>query len=100
MDVRDYCSNMAAELNGWKAKMYDVTRKLDKLSSGDKEKVVHEINELHIIIEELNDRIDKLNRACPTEWAPDKDALDGKFNYMKNKLKTVWDQVSPGDIGG
>ena len=38
MDVKSYCGSLAIELTGWKAKVYDITRKLDKMSSGDKEK--------------------------------------------------------------
>lgn len=40
MDVRDYCDSLVTELTGWKAKMYDVMRRLDKVPSGDKEKVL------------------------------------------------------------
>ena len=34
MEFKDYCGSVAIELSGWKAKMYDVVRKLDKVSSG------------------------------------------------------------------
>ena len=40
MDVKSYCDSLTIELTGWKAKVYDIVRKLDKMSSGDKEKVV------------------------------------------------------------
>ena len=32
MDVLDYCKGMEMELTAWKAKLYDLTRKVDKLS--------------------------------------------------------------------
>ena len=48
MHVRDYCDNVSAELMGWKVKMYDVMRKLDKVSSGDKEKVQPYLNDIHM----------------------------------------------------
>ena len=38
MDVKSYCDSLVIELTGWKAKVYDVVRKLDKMSSGDKAK--------------------------------------------------------------
>ncbi len=100
MDVRDYCSSLAIELNGWKAKMYDVVRKLDKVSTGDKQKVFPMVNELHMILEELDDRIARLRKECPVQWEPDKIDLEGKFREMKTKWEAVWDKVSPGDIGG
>ena len=100
MDVRDYCSSLGIELSGWKAKMYDVVRKLDKVSSGDKQKVVPMVNELHMILEELDDRMDRLKKECPAQWEPDKIDIEGKFKVMKTKWEEVWKNVSPADIGG
>lgn len=100
MDMKHYCGSVAIELNGWKAKMYDVVRKLDKVSSGDKQKVLPMVNELHMILEELDDRVDRLKRECPTEWAPDKIDIEGKLHIMKTKWEEVWKTVSPGDVGG
>lgn len=100
MDVKDYCNGVAIELTGWKAKMYDVVRKLDKVSSGDKQKVVPMVNELHMILEELDDRVERLRRECPTQWKPDKLDLDTKFHQIKTKWEDVWGNISPGDAGG
>ncbi len=33
MDVKDYCGSMSAELTAWKSKMYDITRRLDKMGT-------------------------------------------------------------------
>jgi len=100
MRVEDYCKGVAIELSGWKAKMYDVVRKLDKVPSGDKQKVVPMVNELHMILEELDDRVERLRRECPTQWEPDKIDIENKFHMIKTKWNEVWDKVSPGDIGG
>ena len=45
MDIKDYCSGVQSELTGWKAKIYDVVRRLDKMSTGDKIKVVPHVND-------------------------------------------------------
>jgi predicted nuclease with TOPRIM domain len=100
MDAKDYCGSLVTELSGWKAKMYDVTRKLDKVSSGDKEKVVPMVNELHMILEELDDRVERLKTDCPTQWGPDKIDIEGKFHALETKWEEAWKNVSPGDIGG
>jgi hypothetical protein len=100
MDVKDYCSNLTVELAGWKAKVYDVVRKLDKMSTGNKEKVVPEVNELHIIIEELGDRIAKLRTQCPTSWAPERKEIENKAGYLRTKLDKIWNTISPSDVGG
>jgi len=100
MDLQSYCDSMSSELTAWKAKVYDVVRKLDKTPSGDKTKVVPYVNELHMIIEELGGRITKLRTECPTVWEPEKKELEGKITHLKKKWEEVWHNVSPGDIGG
>lgn len=100
MDVKSYCDSLVIELTGWKAKVYDVVRKLDKVSSGDKQKVVPQVVELHMIIEELDDRIDRLKRECPIEWKPAKIELEGKVSALKTKWEQVWQNISPADFGG
>lgn len=100
MDVKSYCDSLVIELTGWKAKVYDVVRKLDKMSSGDKEKVVPQVVELHMFIEELDDRINRLKKECPIEWKPEKIELEGKFSGLKTKWENVWQNISPGDFGG
>jgi len=100
MEVKSYCDSLVIELTGWKAKVYDIVRKLDKISSGDKQKVVPQVAELHMIIEELDDRIDRLKRECPIEWHPEKIELESKVAKLKKKWEEVWQNVSPGDFGG
>lgn len=100
MDVNEYCGSLATELSGWKAKMYEVTSKFDKVSSGDKQKVIPMVNELHMILEELDDRVERLKRECPTQWEPDKIDIEGKFQPANTGWEEGWKSVSPGDIGG
>ena len=53
MEVKDYCRSIEVELYGWKAKMYDMVRKVDKLKGSDKEKVASQVDELHKHISEM-----------------------------------------------
>ncbi len=100
MDVTDYCNNVTVELAGWKAKMYDLAKKLDKVPTGSKEKVVNEVNELHMIIEELGDRIERLRKECPISWKPERTEIENKVGYLGRKLGDVIDAISPSDVGG
>ncbi len=90
MHVRDYCDNVSAELMGWKVKMYDVMRKLEKVSSGDKEKVQPYLNDIHMILESLDDRIAQLRTECPTEWDPQKKEVD----EVLGKIQVRWDEAA------
>jgi len=96
MDVKDYCNNLSVELSGWKAKMYDIVRKLDKLPTGQKEKFSPQIGDLHMIIEELEDRVERLQKECPTEWKPDEVEINKKISHMQEIMKDVWTPLSIG----
>ncbi|MGO9567353.1 MAG: hypothetical protein ACLP5H_07435 [Desulfomonilaceae bacterium] len=100
MELDTYCENLAVELSGWRVKVNDVVRKLDEAASGDKEKVVPEINDLHMIMEELDERINKLRAECPTAWEPQRAEVEGKMAHLKHTWEGVWENVSPGDAGG
>ena len=100
MDVTSYCENVSKELTGWKAKVDGIVKKLDKMPSGDKEKVVPQVNELHALMDEIDDRIARLKRECPAEWSPDKIELDSKISRIINIYEEVWPNVSGADVGG
>lgn len=100
MDIRDYCSGLQSELNGWRAKVQDVAVKFDRRATGDKDKVAHEIRNIHMIVEELSDRIERLKNACQTQWEPDNIELESSVTQRETNWQGVWDKVSPADIGG
>ena len=50
MELQEYCQNVEEELTGWKAKVYDVMHRPDKVDTGDKGKIVSQVNDLHIIV--------------------------------------------------
>ena len=100
MDVTSYCENVSKELTGWKAKVDGIVKKLDKMPSGDKEKVVPQVNEMHALMDEIQDRIERLKRECPAEWSPDKIELDSKISRINNIYEEVWPNVSGADVGG
>jgi hypothetical protein len=88
---------VSLELSGWKSKVDGLVRKLDHMSTGSKEKVVNEVNELHIIAEELSDRIDGLAKFCSTDWRAQKE--DHNVIWPEQSGST-WNRVSQSDIGG
>jgi ABC-type phosphate transport system auxiliary subunit len=99
-DVHSYCDNLVAELTVWKAKIYDVVRRIDKLSSGDKGKFSDQVNDLHMFVEELENRMARLRNECPTDWSSDQIEMNNKFDHLKGKLNDIQANFSPGDIGG
>lgn len=100
MDVKSYCDSLTIELAGWKAKVYDIVRRLDKMPSGAKEKVVPQVSDLHVLIEELDDRIGRLKNQCPTDWSPDKIELQSRLTKISNVCEKCWENISGAEVGG
>jgi hypothetical protein len=100
MDLESYCGCVGAELTGWKAKLGRVVDELDHIATGDKTKVAPQVNELHMIMEEFDDRINRLRTHCSTQFAPEKIEVEGKFSGTSPDTKGVRDNVSPADFGG
>jgi hypothetical protein len=77
--VQDYCDNVAAELDVWKSKFYDVMTRIDGLSSGDKAKMGDHISDLHIFAGELENRVERLRHECSTDYKPDEIEMELKL---------------------
>jgi hypothetical protein len=89
MELNDYCKYMSMELTAWKAKMYDVVRRVDKLGTAEKEKVLANVEDLHMLVAEMEDRVDKLTKECPTEWSPIKNEIDNAHVDMRSKYENT-----------
>lgn len=66
MANRDYCSNVSAELSEWSEKLHKLSSDIDRIPSINKYRLLPQIEELHIIMTELDDRLCDLMNACPT----------------------------------
>ncbi len=103
MDVKDYCKGMETEMTAWKAKLYDVMRKVDGLGSAEKEKVLPNIEDLHMLLNEMADRVEKLKTECPSDWSPMKEEIEGGSVDMRSKYEDTMDYIgkaSPVSIAG
>jgi hypothetical protein len=76
---------MNMELTAWKAKMYDVTRRIDKLGTAEREKILGNVEDLHMLLAQMDDRVQQLARECPSEWSPIKKEIDEAHVDMRSK---------------
>jgi len=93
MDVMDYCNNVGIELTAWKAKLYDMIRRIDSMPSGAKEKMLGSVGDLHNVVTELEDRINSLKSECPTEWSPQKKEIDDAHVDMRSKYDEAMEAI-------
>jgi len=66
MANRDYCSNVSEELAEWSTRLHKLSGDIDRIPSINKYRLLPQIEELHIIMTELDDRLCDLMNACPT----------------------------------
>jgi len=93
MDVKDYCKGMETEMTAWKAKLYDVMRRVDKLGSAEKEKVLSNIEDLHMLLEEMTDRVESLKTECPSDWSPVKNEIEEGHVDMRGKYEETMEYI-------
>ena len=93
MKAKDYCRTVEVELYGWKAKMYDMVRKVDKLRRSEKEKVASKVEELHNHISEMERLIDQLQSECPIDFGPQKKKLEETGEGLKKKYEDAMSAV-------
>lgn len=93
MDVMDYCKSMETEMIAWKAKLYDAMRKIDKLGTAEREKVLPNIEDLHIILEEMAGRVSQLRSECPSQWNPEKKDIDDGVIDMRGKYEETMEFI-------
>jgi hypothetical protein len=93
MDAKDYCRSVEIELYGWKAKMYDMVRKVDKLRSSEKETIAARVEELHGHITDMERLIEQLQTECPVDFGPQKNQLEKTGEGLKKKYEDAMSAV-------
>jgi hypothetical protein len=96
---------MEAELTAWKANVYDIVHKMDGLTGGEKEKILPNIEDLHILIAEMDDRIEQIRKNCTPETGIDDIKSDReKFDKSLVSLRVSADEamrgLGAGNFGG
>jgi hypothetical protein len=66
MAKKEYCSNVSTELEEWSEKLHKLSSKIDRISTGDKYRVFPQIEEFHMILTELDDRLCSFMQSCKT----------------------------------
>ncbi len=103
MDVKDFCSAMESEMTSWKAKLYDVMRRIDKLGTAEKEKMLMNIQDLNIYLDDMSNRVEQLRTECPSDWSPIKQELEQGSIDMRGKFDETMEAIgkaSPVSIAG
>jgi hypothetical protein len=85
MNSIDYRKGMKTKLIAWKAKVYDLTRKVAGRGPKEREKVLCNNQDLNMPITEMSSRIERFKNERPTEWASQMKNIDNGFADMRGK---------------
>jgi len=84
MATREYCSSVSVELQHWSDKLHTLSNEIDRIPSINKYRLLPQIEKLHIIMTELDDRVSDLTHACSTVERMDK--VGPEVGKTKNEL--------------
>ena len=96
---------MEMELTGWKAIVYDIARKMDQLPGGQKEKIQPNIEDLHILITEMDERIEQIRNNCTPETGMDdiqteRESFNKAISTLRVSAEEAMRGLGGGDFGG
>ena len=105
MLVTNCCQAMERELTAWKATVYDIVRKMDKMPGGVKQNFLTNIEDMHMLVEELDQRIENIRANCTPETGIDDIRTEREgFTYSLSELRVKAEDamkiLGAGDFGG
>jgi hypothetical protein len=105
MKARNCCKTMEMELTAWKAVIYDIVRNMEKLGGGEKEKILPNIHDIHILVEEMDNRIDEIRENCTPETGMDdirteREKFNGDVSSLRVKVADAVQVLGAGNFGG
>lgn len=105
MKARNCCKTMEMELTAWKAILYDITRKMEQLPGSEKQKILPNIEDMHILVAEMDQRIDDIRENCTPEMGiddirTDRDKFDTTLSNLRVKAEDAIQVLGAGNFGG
>ena len=105
MKARNCCKTMEMELTAWKAIIYDIARKMEKLPGGEKTKILPNIEDIHILVEEMDARIEEIRDNCTPETGIDdirteREEFDKHMTSLRVKSEDAMQILGAGNFGG
>ena len=98
MELKDFCKGLEHELTGWKAKLFDVQRKIDTLPSADKQRMLANTEDLRILVVD-DDRIDCLRTECPTNLDGYRAEIEKSYAAIGVKYKDALQVIGAVNFG-
>ena len=105
MKALDCCKTMEMELTAWKAMIYDIVRNMEKLPGGEKERILPNIQDIHILVEEMDERIEDIREKCAPQTCiedikTEREEYDKIAVSFRVKVEDAIQFLGAGNFGG
>jgi hypothetical protein len=100
MASRSYCSNVAEELASWSEKLHDLSSRIDAMPTGAKQRLLSQIEGLHIIMTELDERLCAMLDSCPTVESMSEIEKEAGVKSFGADLSRTGNELFDYEIGG
>ena len=99
MNGANFCKTMEMELTAWKAMLYDILRKMEKLPDKEKANILPNIQHMNILIEKMDNRIEEIRDKCTPETGiadlrVDRDKFNVDISSLRKNLEDVMQGLS------
>ena len=101
MNAISFCKTMEMELTAWKAMIYDIVRKMEKLPGEEKSNILLNIQQIHALIEAMDNRIDEVREKCTPEIGIgdlriDRERFNVDISSLRKKVEDVMEELGAG----
>lgn len=89
-DVKEYCEKTYKRLIGLKAGLYDVMTRTESVAGAVHSEAAQKMKSL---VENIEASLEELTSQCPSDWSPNKKALDDNIDRLAATLNEMADRV-------
>ena len=103
MSAENFCSSLKLELGAWKDSVSEIVNKFEAQPGHAKVSVLENIEDMKILVEDLQDRINQLEETCSLDGFDDVNAqreIDVKFRVNVRDADQAVSTISGGNFGG
>lgn len=103
MTANDFCTSLSLELSAWRDNVDDVLKKFEHVHGPEKARILGNVEDLQIVVEEFNQRIEQLKETCSINGFDDiatERANDEKARPNVRDIDHAMAAISAGSFGG
>jgi len=103
MATKDFCTSLRLELSAWRDSLDEVLKSFEQVHGPEKARILGNVEDLHMVIEELTERIEQLKITCSIDGF--EDIVSERVNFLQSApnvrdVDHAMEAISAGSFGG